>query len=125
MIRRSKFAFAGVIISFLIFSSLAGRADAHAIVVEANPAANSTASGPDVKFKLRFNARIDQGRSRMVLVLPDGTQKPLAILEKEPPDTLAGEGDGLAPGSYRLRWQVLANDGHITQGEIPFAVRVP
>jgi methionine-rich copper-binding protein CopC len=28
----------------------------------------------------------------------------------------------LLPGEYRLRWQVLASDGHITRGEIPFAV---
>jgi methionine-rich copper-binding protein CopC len=28
----------------------------------------------------------------------------------------------LLPGEYRLRWQVLASDGHITRGEISFAV---
>jgi methionine-rich copper-binding protein CopC len=28
----------------------------------------------------------------------------------------------LAAGAYRLRWQVLASDGHITRGEIPFTV---
>jgi methionine-rich copper-binding protein CopC len=31
----------------------------------------------------------------------------------------------LAPGDYRLRWQVLAYDGHITRGEIPFTVMHP
>jgi methionine-rich copper-binding protein CopC len=29
---------------------------------------------------------------------------------------------GIQPGSYRLRWQVLALDGHITRGDIPFTV---
>jgi methionine-rich copper-binding protein CopC len=29
----------------------------------------------------------------------------------------------LAAGSYTLRWQVLASDGHISRGEIPFNVR--
>jgi methionine-rich copper-binding protein CopC len=28
----------------------------------------------------------------------------------------------LAAGGYVLRWQVLAIDGHITRGDIPFAV---
>jgi hypothetical protein len=28
----------------------------------------------------------------------------------------------LAPGRYRLHWQTLSPDGHITQGDIPFAV---
>jgi len=32
---------------------------------------------------------------------------------------------GLAAGAYRLRWQVLASDGHITRGEIPFTVTSP
>jgi methionine-rich copper-binding protein CopC len=30
--------------------------------------------------------------------------------------------DGLGSGAYRLRWQVLAVEGHITRGDIPFTV---
>jgi methionine-rich copper-binding protein CopC len=29
----------------------------------------------------------------------------------------------LSPGAYSVRWQVLAVDGHITRGEVPFTVR--
>ena len=28
----------------------------------------------------------------------------------------------LQPGAYTLRWQVLAIDGHITRGDVPFTV---
>jgi len=28
----------------------------------------------------------------------------------------------LKPGSYRLRWQVMSIDGHVTHGDIPFEV---
>jgi len=28
----------------------------------------------------------------------------------------------LVPGLYSLRWQVLAVDGHITRGDVPFTV---
>jgi methionine-rich copper-binding protein CopC len=28
----------------------------------------------------------------------------------------------LAPGAYTLHWQVLAVDGHITRGNVPFTV---
>jgi copper resistance protein C len=28
----------------------------------------------------------------------------------------------MAPGSYSVRWQVLAIDGHITRGDVPFTV---
>jgi len=30
---------------------------------------------------------------------------------------------GLVRGAYKLRWQVLAADGHITRGEISFEVK--
>jgi methionine-rich copper-binding protein CopC len=28
-------------------------------------------------------------------------------------------------GAWRVRWQVLAVDGHITRGDIPFTLRAP
>jgi methionine-rich copper-binding protein CopC len=31
----------------------------------------------------------------------------------------------LTPGTYVLRWQVLAIDGHITRGDVPFTVTEP
>ena len=91
----------------------------------ANPAANSTVVGPDLQIRLRFNARIDQNRSRLVLLKPGGDLEPIPIHSDLSPDTLAGAGRALSPGSYRLRWQVLAEDGHVTRGEIPFRVRAP
>jgi methionine-rich copper-binding protein CopC len=29
----------------------------------------------------------------------------------------------LKPGAYKLQWQVLAPDGHITRGVVPFSVK--
>ena len=31
----------------------------------------------------------------------------------------------LTPGAYVMRWQVLAVDGHITRGDVPFTVQGP
>jgi methionine-rich copper-binding protein CopC len=41
------------------------------------------------------------------------------------PDVIGARAAGLPPGAYRLRWQVLAIDGHITRGDIPFRVVAP
>ncbi len=95
---------------------------AHAVLLESSPALKSSVSGPDVPLKLRFNVRIDAARSRVTLVDADGASRTLEIHGQSGPDTLSGEAKGLRPGTYRLRWQVLASDGHITRGEIPFAV---
>lgn len=98
---------------------------AHAVLLEASPAMKSSVAGPDVPLKLRFNVRIDAARSRLTLVDPDGTLQTLEIHGQDGADTLSAEAKGLRPGAYRLRWQVLASDGHITRGEIPFTVIKP
>lgn len=95
---------------------------AHAILVESNPAPNSKIHGPTLSVRLRFNSRIDGSRSRLTLVRPDGATETLKIQEQSSPDALASEAAGLKPGAYRIRWQVLAADGHITRGEIAFTV---
>ena len=97
-------------------------AAAHAVLLESNPPVKSAVAGPDVPIKLRFNVRIDAMRSRLTLIRPDGSTQALEISKQSSADTLASQATGLAAGAYRLRWQVLASDGHITRGEIPFTV---
>jgi methionine-rich copper-binding protein CopC len=95
---------------------------AHAVLLESTPALKSAVPGPNVPIKLRFNVRIDSIRSRLTLIHPDGSSQSLEISKQTPADSLLAEATGLAAGAYRLRWQVLASDGHITRGEIPFTV---
>jgi methionine-rich copper-binding protein CopC len=106
-------------VTFLVVAPAA----AHAVLLESTPPLNSVVWGPDVSIKLRFNVRIDALRSRLTLIHPDGTLQFLGISKQSPADTLAAEATDLGAGAYRLRWQVLASDGHITRGEIPFTVR--
>jgi copper resistance protein C len=101
---------------------MAASANAHAVLLESSPSLKGIVSGPDLPIKLRFNVRIDAARSRLTLVGPGGSMQPLEISTPAPPDTLSAQATGLAAGEYRLRWQVLASDGHITRGEIPFTV---
>jgi methionine-rich copper-binding protein CopC len=55
-------------------------------------------------------------------VLPDGKLTPLKIDDPLAPDTLSAHATDLKTGPYRIRWQVLATDGHITRGDVPFKV---
>lgn len=111
-----------ILIAVSLFLWAAAPALGHAVLLESSPALKSFVTGPDIAFKLRFNVRIDVSRSRLTLVYPDGSSQVLGVDRQAPPDTLSGQGTGLQPGTYRLRWQVLAADGHITRGEIPFTV---
>lgn len=112
-----------VISATLICMVLALTLSAHAVLLEATPAAHAFLKGPAVTVHLRFNSRVDAGRSSLSLVLPNQTARVLAIGRQTSPDTLDAQAAGLPSGQYRLRWQVLAADGHITRGEIPFEVR--
>jgi methionine-rich copper-binding protein CopC len=101
------------------------QAAAHALVVASTPAADATIEGPDFDLHLQFSDRIDKKRSKLSVVSPSGQSYPVAPLDVERADTLAGHVVGLPPGPYRLLWQVLAVDGHITRGEIPFTAAAP
>lgn len=112
-----------VALGFALLLANAPSAFAHAILVEATPAARSTVGGPDLDVRLRFNSRIDGPRSRLTLVQPDGRARVLPLEPQKAPDVLTAKAAALARGPYRLRWQVLAADGHITRGEVPFQVK--
>jgi methionine-rich copper-binding protein CopC len=97
-------------------------ASAHAVVVRSSPAINETVHGPDVQITMKFNSRVDGKRSTFLLSSSDSESKPLAIEQQSSPDTLSTH-TKLGPGKYAIHWQVLATDGHITRGEIPFSVK--
>ncbi|WP_439814850.1 copper resistance CopC family protein [Zavarzinia sp. CC-PAN008] len=102
-----------------------GPALAHALVLEASPGVNARVNGPDVPIRVEFNSRIDKARSRIVLFLPDGSQRDLALVEEANDHRLVSTATGLQPGKHRLRWFVLAIDGHLTRGDIPFEIVAP
>ena len=96
-------------------------ANAPAILLDSQPAARGNAPPGPLHITLRYNSRIDRARSRVTLRAPGGdTVLPIAATGAD--DTLDTQAE-LAPGDYTLRWQVLAVDGHITRGEVPFSVR--
>lgn len=98
-------------------------ATAHAILVESQPATGSTVASGPTRIVLRYNSRIDQGRSRLELRGP--AQAPIVLkLEPSRDDSLAATVP-LAPGEWTVRWQVLAVDGHITRGDVPLTVQAP
>lgn len=100
----------------------AGSALGHAIIVEARPGSGTAVTGPDVEVAFTFNVRIDGARSKLTLTGPDSGTSEIALTPASSPAVLAGRLTGLLPGTYSIRWQVLATDGHITRGDISFRV---
>lgn len=120
--RRSTPLLGALFFSVLALCGAPRPTPAHAVLVESTPAPKSTSAGPDVAIRLRFNVRIDAGRSIITLIRKDGSSAKLQTVKQPAANVLAATGAGLPAGEYRIRWQVLAADGHITSGEIPFSV---
>jgi copper resistance protein C len=91
--------------------------NAHAVLMDSRPKIGSLVKGPDFPVWLRFNVRVDGSRSRCTLVLPNGSTEPLLLDPQSEPNILTAKATGLGAGKYKLQWQVLAADGHITRGE--------
>jgi methionine-rich copper-binding protein CopC len=96
---------------------------AHAILVSSQPAINSTVSGPEVAVLLKYSSRVDLEHSTLTLLDPNGKVEKIAINSEPSPGSLSAKLTGLVKGAYVLRWQILAMDGHITRGTIPFQVK--
>jgi methionine-rich copper-binding protein CopC len=109
----------------VLATTLALRPDvarAHAIVVAAQPAAKSTVPAGPLDIELDFNSAIDHRRSSLKLQGPDGVESSVALKDAGP-GVLAGRARAMMIGAWKLRWEVLSLDGHITRGDIPFFVR--
>ena len=99
--------------------------EAHAILKSSSPANGASVTDSDMPVELTFNVRVDAARSKLQLLMPDASTVDLPIVKSSSPDMLVSKLTGLKPGAYAIRWQVLAPDGHISRGEIPFTVRHP
>lgn len=99
----------------------ASPAMAHAILVESTPAIGAATGAGEVALRLRFNSRVDRARSVLTLIRADRSTAVIPILAEGSDDVLRARVT-LGPGRYVVRWQVLAVDGHITRGDVPFTV---
>jgi methionine-rich copper-binding protein CopC len=118
---RRRFIYSLVL--FILLACATARAEAHAIILESSPIAGATVPAEPILFKLRFNSRIDHARSVLTLFDGEKHETKLAISPQSSTEMLEATTAALAPGDYRVRWQVLSVDGHITRGDIPFTVQ--
>jgi methionine-rich copper-binding protein CopC len=99
----------------------------HAVVLEAEPAHDAVLARAPARIVLRFNSRIEAGLTRVALTTGDGRAVaqpagPAGPVVVEGPDRLAVPLAPLPPGTYVLRYRVLAADGHVTEGALRFTV---
>jgi copper transport protein len=101
-------------------------AQAHAALARSTPEAGATLEVAPTVLRLEFTERLDPAFSRVQLF--DAANALVAGAETVSPDApydLALELPALGQGSYTALWRVRsAEDGHVTEGSVPFGVGV-
>ena len=123
-LRISRPFFFAVLIALLLPTA----AFAHALLLRSTPKVHETLHDHTPAIELHFNSRIDGPRSKLTLTATDDPTAKHPIALKPPvqtaPETLvSAPAAPLANGAYTLHWIVLASDGHISRGEIPFTIQ--
>jgi copper resistance protein C len=109
----------------LALSAPAGAAG-HSLLLESSPAAGATLSEAPPQISLRFNNRIEKSLSSIRVLDERGAPRPVTMLAGEgAADRLIATVSALAPGAWRVEWQVLSTDGHIVNGRFSFRVAPP
>ena len=107
----------------LLVLALLGSAPAHSLLLESSPAAGATLGESPLQVSLRFNNRIEKKLSTVRVVDERGVRRLVTVLVGDgPADRLTATLPSLAPGAWRVEWQVLSTDGHIVSGGFSFRV---
>ena len=95
---------------------------AHSLLLSSNPASDAVVHRSPSLLVLRFNNRIEKRLSRGRLVDEHGAvaAAPTARADDETPETLLAAVPPLAPGAWRVEWQVFSADGHVVSGSYRF-----
>jgi copper transport protein len=107
--------------SALVACLLPAAASAHAYLVGSDPPAGARLASSPARVVLRFNEDFVRGSARVSLRSTDGTDVALGppvergatIVQPLPP---------VLHGIFLLTWTLLSDDGHPTEGSIPFSV---
>lgn len=115
---------ATLILSFVIVLSIS-RAQAHAILVKADPAKEAVLSQIPTEIHLTFNDSV--GQEFLALAVVDSSGKRVdrhdAKLDFTDHAQLRATLEPLAKGQYMVRYRVLSADGHVVSGKYTFILQ--
>lgn len=96
-------------------------AAAHSLLLGATPAPDAVLTASPPAVVLRFNNRIEKRLSRVRLVDERGTVAAAPTrADGETAESLEAAVPPLAPGTWRVEWQVFSIDGHVVTGSYRF-----
>lgn len=112
-------------VTLVAASAMPPAAFAHARLQTAQPAASSELASSPAQIRLQFNERLEPAFSKIELLDAKDATLPLpkAEFDKADPTVMFARTPQLKPGQYRVRWSVMAHDGHKVKGEYAFRIK--
>jgi methionine-rich copper-binding protein CopC len=98
---------------------------AHAFPERSDPKVGSAVAASPAKVRIWFDGELEPLFSRIRVVDDQGRRMDRENGNVSPADGTLLEADltPLSPGTYRVVWEVIARDGHPTEGEFTFTVQ--
>jgi hypothetical protein len=115
---------AAILVAFSLVLVVPGLAAAHAELVRSSPADGDTVEGTPAVITADFSEPVSDG-STIDLVDASGAVVAEGRIHEFNDTRLIIEPDDLSAGEYEVRWQAIADDGHIERGTFSFTVVAP
>jgi len=115
----------GVISSFLGLCVVLGVSSdgwGHGVLIESSPPHGAVLEEAPTSISLRFNSALEPSITQVILVDMKQQKQPLKIAEVSTIERVIATVPPLPPGVYHVNYQVLATDGHVTEGSIRFTI---
>lgn len=94
----------------------------HGVLIESSPSHGAILKTSPAVISLRFNATLEPSITQVSLVDVKNHTQALTITNESTVERIVATVPPLSPGVYRVTFQVLATDGHVTEGSIRFTI---
>lgn len=114
-----------IILSLGLLVSLPEVSLAHAFPDHSDPRVGSTVSDPPPEVRIWFDGDIEPAFSRITVSDAEGktVDRGDGHVDPENPTLLEVTVPALPPGTYLVKWNVVARDGHRTMGQYTFTIK--
>lgn len=114
-----------LLLSLLFLSFFVTRVWAHAFPLRSEPKVGSEVKRPPTQVKIWFDGDIEPAFSTLKVTGPDGKEVDAhdAKVDDKEHNLLTVSVPNLAPGKYKVKWEVVATDTHRTEGDFTFTVK--
>jgi len=110
-------------ILLVVWACLPSFVSAHAYIYQSSPLANAVLDSSPSQIKLTFTEKIDTKMSSVTLENSAGSEVK-GTLSSDGDQTLILTIPKLEQGVYKVKWQVLSLDTHVTDGSFQFSIGV-